>query len=92
MTITVKRDENDSSHRFNSDKDVDGTGINNGVRAGWAYDALLEYHRRTGDDNGKPDESTFQNLICNLMHLADRDGYDMVGAIKFAVGCYMDER
>lgn len=55
---------------FRGDRDVDGSGVTNGERAERAQAALDAYIQHTGD---RPDESHFSDLLCDLMHLMDRD-------------------
>lgn len=45
--------------------------MNNSERADRAQAALDAYIDHTGDS---PDESHFRDLLCDLMHLAERDG------------------
>jgi len=44
----------------------------NGKRARWAEIALIAFQRETGTD----DEDATADLLCDLMHLADRRGWN----------------
>jgi hypothetical protein len=44
----------------------------NDARANWALAALRVFHNETGVDEG----DALSDLLCDLMHLADRKGWD----------------
>ena len=52
----------------------------NNDRAAWAAAALREFQRVTGTD----DEDALGDLLCDLMHWCDRNGYDFDAAFSRA--------
>ncbi len=64
--------------------DVDGI---NDKRAAWAKASLHTFMRATGCDYG----DSLGNFLCDLMHLADRDGFDFELALNRARGHYAAE-
>lgn len=73
---------------FDPDRNIDGEdyAIDNGYRAERAEKALVAYR---GTD--RPDESHYQDLICDLMHLCDRNSIDFDEALRRAVFGYSEE-
>lgn len=69
--------------------------VTNGERANWAYLALERFARATNQDNSgdlKHDRGTVVNdLLCDLMHLCDRDGLDFEDLVERARGHYQEE-
>lgn len=78
--------------KFRPRRKVDGPGtVSNGERAFWAAEALWTFREGKypeGDDN----EATLMDLICDLLHLADRDGLDPELILDAAVKMWRDER
>jgi hypothetical protein len=59
----------------------------NGARAGWAGAALSTFMTETGTDQ----EDALGDLLADLMHWADRNGYDFDAALERARGYYEEE-
>lgn len=59
----------------------------NADRAEWAATALHAFQTVNGTD----DEDILGDLLCNLMHLSDREGYDFELALERARGHYAAE-
>ncbi len=59
----------------------------NGDRAEWAKAALTAFQTVTGTD----DEDALGDLLANLMHFSDREGYDFDAALERARGHYGSE-
>jgi hypothetical protein len=59
----------------------------NGSRAEWAGAALSAFMRETGTDQ----EDALVDLLADLMHWADRNGYDFDAALERARGHYEAE-
>ena len=59
----------------------------NGSRAEWAGSAVVEFQRKTGSDN----EDALCDLLCDLMHWADYEGYDFEAALLRAQHHYLAE-
>ncbi len=73
---------------FNPTLDVDGHGVsNNGKRAERAAKALRAYRGQS-----KPDESDLSDLLCDLMHLCDREGYVFPRELDRGRSNYIEER
>jgi hypothetical protein len=68
-------------------KCIDGHGPTNGDRADRAEAALAAYR---GDD--QPDESHLADLLCDLMHLAHREGRDFDAELARGRSCFTEER
>jgi hypothetical protein len=59
----------------------------NGDRAEWAARALRTFQAATGTDR----DDALADLLGDLMHLADRDGYDFDRELKRARQFYAEE-
>lgn len=59
----------------------------NGERAEWARAALRAFMKETGTEY----EDSLGDLLCNLMHLADRDNFDFEAALHRAQDHYAAE-
>ena len=79
--------------KFRPKRDVDKVGRNNEDRALRARAALEAYIQHTGD---REDISHLQDLLCDLMHLADMEAAEREDsfeeALSSAVSCYLEER
>lgn len=64
--------------------DIDGK---NGDRAAWAEYALVAFESQTGSER----ESSLGDLLCDLMHWADRNNQDFEAAHARATGHYRIE-
>src|SRR6266404_4027781 len=76
--------------RFRPNRDVDGNGRTNEARALRAEKALVEYigsDRRDDDD-----QYHLQDLLCDLMHLADMRRLNFKDAVEMGHHCYLEER
>ena len=65
-------------------QDIDGL---NNDRASWAKYALVAFMSQTGCDY----EDSLGDLLCDLMHLADRDNFDFKIALDQALAHYAAE-
>ena len=67
----------------------------NEQRAEWAYAAVESFASKTRQDTSgdlKHDlECVVSDLLCDLMHLSDRDGFDFDRATSNAAGNYQEE-
>ena len=67
----------------------------NEQRAEWAYAAVEAFACKTRQDSSgdlKHDlECVVSDLLCDLMHLSDRDGFDFDRAMNSAAGNYQEE-
>lgn len=61
--------------------------ITNQDRAEWAYCALERFQDKTQTD----DEDALADLLCDLMHLADRDGLDFDNELNRARNNHTEE-
>ena len=59
----------------------------NDDRASWASTALIAFKSETGSD----DEDAMSDLLCDMMHLADREGEDFTTDLRRAAGHYVAE-
>lgn len=75
---------------FNPDCDVDECGITNGDRAERAERAVIEWLGTDGKDDTY--RTHIQDLLCDLMHLCDRDRLDFNSILDMARRCQEDER
>ena len=70
--------------------------VTNDDRAEWAGEALRAFARKTrqlkGDRWDDDLENVVGDLLCDLMHLCDRDGVDFARVLKNARGNYKEER
>ena len=76
--------------KFNPRKDIDGVGQTNAVRAARAEQAI-----RKGFGICTKDEVESVNaadLVGDIFHLCDRDGWDVDEVIRMATGNWKDER
>lgn len=60
----------------------------NDDRADRAQAAINAFCDHTGD---QPDESHFRDLLCDMMHLAQRDGLDFADQLRCAVSNFEEE-
>lgn len=61
-------------------------------RAQWAEDAVEHFGRATDMDTAGEDlETMTQDLLCNMMHLCDVEGFDFDRLLESARSCYQDE-
>lgn len=76
---------------FKPNRDIDGNGNTNAVRAGRAEVAVKAYATTAGyrDEN---DESCPQDMLCDLMHYCDREKIDFSKLQADAHSCYIEER
>lgn len=65
-------------------------------RAEWAMEALRTFAKRTGQDESgdlkHEQESVLSDLLCDLMHLSDRDGLNFYLALQNGQGNYREEK
>lgn len=61
----------------------------NAIRAGWAGAALAAFIDQTGCDEGI---DSLHDLIADLGHLAEIEGYDFLGILERAIGTWSAER
>jgi hypothetical protein len=73
--------------RWRPNRDIDRSGWTNERRAERAAEALSTF---MGSDH--PDESHLPDLLCNLMHLCDRDQRNFDDLLAHARRGYEDER
>jgi hypothetical protein len=77
--------------KFRPNRDLDGNGNTNLVRASRASAALDAYIA-----NDRKDISHLQDLLCDLMHLADMEAAEREDtfevALAKATSCYLEER
>jgi len=59
----------------------------NGVRADWAHEALSAFRKACRGDA----ENAVADLICNLGHWCDRNGFDFEHEIRSGFGMYEEE-
>lgn len=74
---------------FRPDRDCDGNGNTNAVRAERADRAVKAYGK--GNYRDLDDPCVIQDLICDLMHLCDREEIDSDELINDARSCYQEE-
>lgn len=72
--------------KFRPNKDIDGSGFTNDVRADRALEALDAWAA-----GYKVDEDTYRDLLNDLMHLCDRDNLDFAKLLSMARRTYEDE-
>lgn len=76
--------------KFNPSKDIDDAGQTNGVRAERAEQAIREgFNIRTKDNLEYVNAS---DLLSDIFHLCDRDGWDVDEVIQMAIDNWMEER
>ena len=61
--------------------------VTNADRAEWAFCAIERFQDKTQTD----DEDALSDLLCDLMHLADRDGHDFENELNRARNNYAEE-
>lgn len=71
-------------NRSNLPADPDGM---NDSRAAWAEQALAEFMQATGTDR----EDALGDLLCDLMHWADRNDQNFNSELESARRCYEEE-
>lgn len=86
--LLTDRPEVTVKSRFKPSRRVDGKlSPTNMWRADRAKDALAKFR-----GNEEPDEADFADLLCDMMHLAHRDGIDFQKELKRASSNYKEER
>lgn len=82
-------------NEFDPELDIDGNGMTNGRRAERAAAAVVEWL-----DEDKPDtkedgaidyETHMQDLLCDLQHLAHREGLKFGEILAMSLGCFLEE-
>lgn len=63
----------------------------NDDRADWAQTALDAFRRKTGQTGRGEMEEALGDLLCNLMHLCERDGIDFAGRLANGRGNFEAE-
>jgi hypothetical protein len=58
----------------------------NSARAEWAQAAIIAFRKVTGTE-----EEALSDLLCDLMHLADRQGEDFYVSLRRAIDNYVQE-
>ena len=58
-------------------------------RANWAENAINNYCQETGDDDT---ETGMTDLLADMMHLCDRDGFDFSTSLARAEMHYLEEK
>lgn len=61
--------------------------VNNEDRADWAQAAVSAF----ADSHGSCEEALIPDLLCNLMHLCDREGLKFEDCLRLARGNYEEE-
>ena len=59
----------------------------NSARAEWAQAAIIAFREVTGAE----EEEALSDLLCNLMHLADRQGKGFYASLRRAIDNYVHE-
>lgn len=77
---------------FRPARDVDHNGNTNEMRADRAEMALLTYKREAGYPDTDCNEDVLTDLLCDLMHLADREEMEFDDRLDSAHGLHGDER
>lgn len=75
-------------HKFNPKKVSEGSDYTNAVRAKRAEEVLRVFTSRMG----RPDADSLNYLLSDLMHWADREGYDFDEELATAKTNYLAER
>ena len=78
--------------KFKPNRDVDKNGNTNEVRANRATQALLEYKAEGGYPDSDSNEDCLADLLCDLMHVCDRDELDFSEAMRSAELNYEAEK
>ena len=65
-------------------------GPDNEDRASWAHKALLTFMQETGQQ-GPDMEEALQDLITDLLHLANRKGFNVLHLLQRATLVFCDE-
>lgn len=89
-------DDNPRSDRIKATRQPLGTQeVDNDLRADWAEATLNEFayltHQDTSGDLEHDKGSVISDLLCNLMHLCDREDLNFSKLISSAEGAYEDE-
>ena len=86
--------ENQFAGAFRPKRDADGNGQTNDVRADRAERAVWAFARDGGyrAEEAATGREPMQDLLCDLMHLADRRGEDFIDMLSSATNSYMEER
>jgi hypothetical protein len=58
----------------------------NSARAEWAQAAIIAFRKVTGAE-----EEALSDLLCDLMHLADRQGENFYASLGRAINNYVEE-
>ena len=91
--MKAKFERDSKPFRFRPRRDCDKNGNTNAARAERAALTLQTYCEAAGfRSQDEFDPSALQDLICDLAHLADRDGLDIADAVEYGIYCYMEER
>jgi len=82
--------------RFRPNKDIDGNGNTNDIRADRGLEAAQIYAMAAGyrriDAVKYGLEAVIQDLVCDLGHLCDREGLDIEAIAANGIGCWKEER
>jgi hypothetical protein len=82
--------QNMAKFKFKPGKDIDDAGQTNAVRA-----TRAEYSIREGFEIRAEDEIESANaadLVSDIFHLCDRDGWDVDEVVRMAIANWKDER
>jgi len=74
---------------FNPDLDIDGSGTTNGDRAARLEHAIREAYRLPASDTLELCNAS--DLLCDLLHLCNREGWDIEEMIASGRGCWEEE-
>lgn len=64
----------------------------NGRRAGWAEAALDAFQTSVGDAGPAVSEENVRDLLADLLHLCDREGFDGRAEVESALNTWKTER
>jgi hypothetical protein len=78
-----------SKFKFKPDRDVDHCGLTNGQRAGSANKACREHAL---SQNAQADFSEAQDLLTDIFHLCDREGWEPGELMRMAANNWRAER
>lgn len=82
-----------SKFKFNPDKNIDGPGgISNDTRADWAEIGVAAFREQCSHNDDPLGDEHIQDLICDLGHLADREGLNFEQLVQNGVRTWQDER
>lgn len=81
-------------HKFRPQWDCDENGQTNADRAERGAKALLTYNEvaRVCETDDPFEAYHIQDLLCDLMHLCDREKVDFHETLGYADACYEEER